>query len=507
MQKQTEIIVYDGYQQQNIEVLLQEEVQLDINVPLFYIKSGEEEIQAYVDNHAKPQLDEFTSAKKQELENKGEEIRQKAKSDIDDYVKTTTKPQIENFVEENIKPELEEGLTQVRSCVTQAQNLLEETQNSEEKAQNSANQAQQIVAAFDTHAEQKTQEFDQNAAQKQAQVDEKASQASNSAQEAQKSADKAEAAAAKASFGNIGDIKYTARTDVPNGGVWCDGGEYTQAQFPDVYQLLVDGKLKSTTLSDYNSKITQYKSCGFFGLDTSAKKFKVPTLTNVYIKSGQSPVLFGAESLPNITGNIGSTVDNLSNGAFAPTTQGGIVYRTGGGTYNHSFNASRSSSTYKDGAKVNPDHVVYRAYVVLYTSSAGASEAQTAEFLQAVSDVNSKFSSKSNINMDNMSAIGKNNISLQGKPDYSKGQGNITSGFVCPKNGWLNGHHEGLYNAGFRGFINGQFVLSGHRGLGYGGAYQDFMMPVTKGDVFTFDGIESDEFRQSFRFYPDRGAN
>ena len=30
-------------------------------------------------------------------------------------------------------------------------------------------------------------------------------------------------------------------------------------------------------------------------------------------------------------------------------------------------NASKISSTYQDGAKVNPDHVCYRAYIVLFT--------------------------------------------------------------------------------------------------------------------------------------------
>ncbi len=47
-----------------LEVLFQEEVQLDINAPLFYIKSGEENINNYVERTAKPALDSYVEEKK-----------------------------------------------------------------------------------------------------------------------------------------------------------------------------------------------------------------------------------------------------------------------------------------------------------------------------------------------------------------------------------------------------------------------------------------------------------
>ena len=65
------------------------------------------------------------------------------------------------------------------------------------------------------------------------------------AQKAQEAADEALKYVVLSSFGNIGDIKYTTRTDVPNGGAWCDGTEYTKDAFPDIYQMLVDGKISS----------------------------------------------------------------------------------------------------------------------------------------------------------------------------------------------------------------------------------------------------------------------
>ena len=207
----------------------------------------------------------------------------------------------------------------------------------------------------------------------------------------------------KSSFGNIGDIEYTSRTDVPNGGAWCDGALYTKAQFPDVYQMLVDGKLQSTTVSKFDSTVSANGSCGFFGLDTANERFKVPMLKDVYIKAGQAPSMFGAESLPNVKGEVG-TIGNYNNtgvvtGAFKrgeknvhAADAGNVVW-----FYNATFDASRSSSTYKNGAKVQPDHVVYRAYVVLYTGAVEASVAQAQEFMTALSG-------KANTDLSNVSS-------------------------------------------------------------------------------------------------------
>lgn len=207
----------------------------------------------------------------------------------------------------------------------------------------------------------------------------------------------------KSSFGNIGDIEYTSRTDVPNGGAWCDGALYTKAQFPDIYQMLVDGKIQSTTVTDFDSKVSANGSCGLFGLDTSNERFKVPLLKDVYLKAGDTPLAFGEESLPNITGSfIGADLNGdsaASTGAFLDTENkfGGVS--CGAVTIEHqiTFDASRSSSTYQNGAKVNPDHVVYRAYVVLYASAAGASEVQAAEFINALTN-------KANTDLSNISS-------------------------------------------------------------------------------------------------------
>ena len=205
--------------------------------------------------------------------------------------------------------------------------------------------------------------------------------------------------------GNIGDIKYTTRTDVPNGGAWCDGTEYTKAAFPDIYQMLVDGKISYTDYTSFSESIFENGSCGFFALDEENEKFKVPLLKDVYLKSGDAPVMFGSESLPNITGSLSPVMGRLETSPVGS----GFVYTNnagsetlGAGTFSLNigsvnFNASRNSSAYQNGAKVNPDHVLYRAYVVLYSSAAEASETQAQEFITSLVG-------KANIDLSNVSS-------------------------------------------------------------------------------------------------------
>ena len=260
--------------------------------------------------------------------------------------------------------------------------------------------------------------------------------AEDSARAAEESANEASKYATKAAFGNIGDIKHTTRTDVPNGGAWCDGAEYTKEAFPDVYQMLVDGKISSTDYTTFDDSVSTNGSCGLFALDTATTSFKVPLLKDVYIKAGDTPLIFGAESLPNIKGNTGYNWGGTwePSGVFASASGSDGVYGgTSGATSRVDFDASRVSSTYQDGAKVNPDHVVYRAYVVLYASAAGASEAQAAEFMTALGG-------KANVGLDNITAEAKDLIAGLGMPSTQYIElDNITNGakHTSPANGFF----------------------------------------------------------------------
>lgn len=189
----------------------------------------------------------------------------------------------------------------------------------------------------------------------------------------------AQSVAKNAAFGNIGDIKYTLRTDIPNGGFWCDGSTKTQEDLPDVYNMLLQNKLNVIDIENYDNLIASKGSCGFFGLDTANKSFRLPLLQDVYIKAGQEAEVFGAESLPNITGTW--DCDGLTDVSYGENVKvSGALYSFTSTQSNNAdgfgsgksaaigIDASLSSSTYQDGAKVNPDYVKYRAYIILYTT-------------------------------------------------------------------------------------------------------------------------------------------
>lgn len=337
------------------------------------------------------------------------------------------------------------------------------------------------------------------------------------------------------SFGHIGQIGYTTRTSVPEGCAWCDGSEYTQSAFPDVYQMLVDGDLQKTDYTTYSSIISSNGSCGFFGLqeghsvmyawidfgspkytesetpntgdilyneelnpiaqvvsytnntivvgdivttfapevedtttytrasqydmDATDARFKVPKLSDVYIKAGQTASSFNAESLPNpeldiiirqdessstdasldaIYGNDGYTGSSLS------TTGSADEYMKRMSSYGTETYADVliDNNVYQDGAKVNPDNVVYRAYVVLYSSAVEASVAQAGEFIQGLStkanasDVQSSLSTKASVNADNFTSTGKQTVVGWGMPDYSAGV-SLSAGGAAPADGYI----------------------------------------------------------------------
>lgn len=284
----------------------------------------------------------------------------------------------------------------------------------------------------------------------------------------------------------IGSIGYTLRTEVPEGGAWCDGAEYTQAMFPDIYQMLVDGKIQSTTYQNFTSSVSTNGSCGFFALDSSAQKFKVPLLKDVYIKAGQAPSMFGAESLPNVKGGVG-TIGNYDNtavvtGAFERVKKHVHGVGAGGGVsfYNATFDASRSSSTYQDGAKVQPDHFVYRAYVVLYTGAVEASVAQAQEFMTALSG-------KANVALDNVSpAQSFKDMSIGwGMPNYNAGVSiSANANYTCPNNGFVQFVFTHADHANNTLTINGQQLFTSSMTGSYAnGAFPGIMYPVKKSDI------------------------
>lgn len=207
------------------------------------------------------------------------------------------------------------------------------------------------------------------------------------------------------------------------------------------------GNWLACTEEEYNADITAYNQCGKFVIGVDY--VRIPTITR-FIGATITLSEIGKtykESLPNIKG-YSDSFDSTSgwqegidvNGAFykeqlsktgrttADSSQNFTLYRFG-------FDASLSSSTYKDGAKVQPDHTKYPYYMVIST------EGQTAEVEIDINKVYEDLELKANKSLSNLTAEGKSVVSGFGMPsnrytDLTLGASG--SSYKAPANGWVS---------------------------------------------------------------------
>lgn len=76
----TEINIFENYAFKDFDVFFQDEVCLETDVNVNYIKSGEEEIQHYVDVKSKPEIDSYVADKEKKLAEDLEEAKQEVKN-------------------------------------------------------------------------------------------------------------------------------------------------------------------------------------------------------------------------------------------------------------------------------------------------------------------------------------------------------------------------------------------------------------------------------------------
>ena len=269
-----------------------------------------------------------------------------------------------------------------------------------------------------TALQQKTEKSAEKVAKNLQQILQQSAETAINSQKAQEAADKA----MYASWGNIGDIKYTTRTEVPVGGAWCDGTEYTQAMFPDIYQMLIDGKIQSLSYAEYDERISTDGYCEFLGFDSSTTSFKVPTLPDKYVvdTNTTSPVLGNGNALGfQVASGVRYAFGGSASGEaiIGRSRSSGKVGNTGTTTTNDedigklvgiATDASKSGiiADTSNLSKV----ITLKAYVVLYSSAAEASVAQAAEFINALTNkANSDLSNISN-NIDYVVESGSSGV-------------------------------------------------------------------------------------------------
>ena len=303
--------------------------------------------------------------------------------------------------------------------------------------------------------------------------------------------------------GKISDARFT----LLDGKTLSRAGTY-EAFCNKVVSEVQAGNWFACSEDEYNSDISNYGQCGKFVV--SNDYVRIPKITR-FIGATITLSEIGKtykESLPNITGK--------TNGVYSGggLTTSGAIYTSGSSALGHSsntdnnnaelfFDASRSSSTYKNGAKVQPDHTKYPYYMVIST------EGQTTEINVDINKVYEDIEVKANkslSNVENVNSAFKGNSVKWGTPDYSAGVA-ITNkaNFTCPKDGFVIGY--GASSKSARSYVdrNGtRFYEVGYNSDSL--TPTGFSFPVLKGDILYFNFTYS-VTTTGINFYPYKGAN
>lgn len=261
------------------------------------------------------------------------------------------------------------------------------------------------------------------------------------------------------------------------------------------------GNWFSCTQSEYDEDLSNYGQCGRFVIETDY--VRIPTITR-YIGATITLSEIGKtykESLPNVKFDFRNVL--LTSGASVSTgvktTQ--INYTATGNQSTgamgmNGIDASLLSSTYKDGAKVQPDHTKYPYYMVISTMG------QTAEVGIDINKVYEDLNLKANKDLSDVSQAGKTTVVGWGTPDYSAGI-SISNEFVCPSSGVikcyvLNGLNRNSNMAINNVVVAGSNHIDGTQGNG-NKIYT--IVPVSNGDkVTSLSNV-------SAIFYPSKGVN
>ncbi|MBP3545602.1 MAG: hypothetical protein J6K16_00535 [Alphaproteobacteria bacterium] len=86
----TEINLFENYAVKDFDVIFQNEVCLETDIDVSYIKSGEEEIQNYVDEKSKPEIDNYVTEKEKKLAENFEEAKQEVKNYVQEVSEIVT---------------------------------------------------------------------------------------------------------------------------------------------------------------------------------------------------------------------------------------------------------------------------------------------------------------------------------------------------------------------------------------------------------------------------------
>lgn len=217
---------------------------------------------------------------------------------------------------------------------------------------------------------------------------------------------------------------------------------------------------------------------------------------------------FGAESLPNITGSFGNVVDydNTAkfSGAFERFTKHSHAVGAGGQVlaYNSSFDASRSSSTYQDGASVQPDHHVVYAYYKVGNTIVADESIDLGNVLTQLAAMQTQLAGKADKDLSNTNPSQEflDSVASGASADVSAAITINATSYTAPAPGIIvkNNTHADHANNWFK-VNNVQIYNFSMTGSYANGTMTPFSFPVNKGDVCTSN-------TNFLNFYPFVGA-
>lgn len=199
----------------------------------------------------------------------------------------------------------------------------------------------------------------------------------------------------------LGEIFIYAGIDTPDNSLPLDGQIISECNiaYPDFYTWVVNNS-KTITLEEYETKMSQYSQCGYFGLDTTTKTVRLPKI-KAFIQNAESVSEIGeAENagLPNITGDVKYM---LYNDPPTPERDGAISIDQGQVFNNYSpsgdtalrscrlvVNASWHNSIYGNSTTVTPDNVKYRYFIYIKNEFKETSNPQLIEGRRELDRIN-----------------------------------------------------------------------------------------------------------------------
>lgn len=240
----------------------------------------------------------------------------------------------------------------------------------------------------------------------------------------------------------------------------------------------------------------------YYILDTENKRFKLPRTKWSFVGCRDNAGNYVPETLPNIKGGFYSNalLEGSSGAFYDGNNPWGSTSNSSSKNNQMNFNASRSSSTYQDGAPVQQRAVEMFLYFFAGNTVKSDTIIDTGQITEALN-------AKLDLDAVNLSQSGKSLLCGLGKPsgryiDLQLGASGST--YTAPANGWAAWGGQFSTAAGNFSIGNGSFYSQGTAvsGAQYLGVY----IPVKKGEKFYVDyGAVSKTVL--FRFIYDEGEN